>query len=145
MASAPKQDIPQLVSERKYQNALAEATTRLRDNNQGDRRQLLLWKGYCEFYLGDYRQACTTYDDLLREFGEDGNGDVHLCRAACVLLAGFGAEAKKYAELGPECNLKTRLLLFCSHMTDNEEELMKHHAKLSKEGVDGLLVSAFSK
>jgi intraflagellar transport protein 56 len=71
-------------------------------------KDLSLWYAYCLFHHGDYSAAISVDERLITQYPQDGN--LHLYLASCHYYNHNFEEAKRIADLGPDVDLRRRLL-----------------------------------
>lgn len=91
-------------------------------------KDLALWKGYSLFHLGEYTKAIEVYNQLLKEDPDDMN--LFLYIASCLYYNQEFEEAQAYAEKGPSCDFRTRLLFHIAHKRGDDQQLFKAHSEL---------------
>lgn len=95
--------------------------------NQPKTTDFLLWKAYALFHLGNYAEAIDVYESLMKEEPDD---TLNLYIASCYYYTADYENAKKYAEKGPQCDLKIRLQFHIAHKMNDEQELFQAHSQL---------------
>lgn len=89
---------------------------------------LALWQAYSLFHLGEYQEAIDIYKKLLEETPDEIS--LNLCIATCEYYLQDFETAEKFAQLGPECDLKTRILFQIAFKLNKQNELFQTQAQL---------------
>ena len=90
--------------------------------------ELMLWKGYSLFHLGEYSSAIDVYEELLKNDPDDIM--LNLFISSCHYYNGDFDLAKQFADKGPSSDFRTRLLFHIAHKTGDEQELFQAHSQL---------------
>ncbi|OHS98347.1 hypothetical protein TRFO_08933 [Tritrichomonas foetus] len=96
--------------------------------NQPSTSELLLWKGYSLFHLGQYSDAIDVYENLIKNDPDDLILNLYI--SSCHYYNGDYEAAKAYAERGPTSDFRTRLIFHIAHKTNDEQELFQAHSQL---------------
>lgn len=116
------------IENRDYSGAATFIDFLFNELNQKPTKELLLWKGYSYFHLGDYSSAIEVYSNLLQE---DPSDDVlNLYISSCYYYLREFQTAREFAEKGPSCDFQIRLMFHIAHQLNNEEEVHLTHSKL---------------
>jgi intraflagellar transport protein 56 len=91
-------------------------------------KELALWNGYCLFHLGDYSAAMEVFVKLLEDDPDDDM--LHLYIASCHFYNKDWEMAKAEAEKGPNCDLKSRLMMQITQQTADELQVFQWHSQL---------------
>lgn len=91
-------------------------------------KDLALWHGYSLFHLGEYSDAIDVYTKLLKEDPEDSILNLYI--SSCLFYNQDYQLAREYADKGPSCDFKTRLLFHIAHQTNDETQLFQAHSQL---------------
>ncbi len=92
-------------------------------------KELLQWKGYCAFSIGNYDQAEKIYCRLIDEFSM--TDEVHLYRAMCLFHQKKYIEAEAEVILAPEGPISNRILFHIAQRRNDEDKVLKFHQKLN--------------
>ncbi|EAY09929.1 hypothetical protein TVAG_482030 [Trichomonas vaginalis G3] len=123
-----EQSILESIANRDYSGAATFIDFLHKELNQPYTKELQLWHGYCLFHSGQYEDAIEIYKGLLESDPDDTT--VNLYISSCEFyLRDFDA-AKQYAEKGPSCDYKTRLLFHIAQQTNDDDALYKTHSQL---------------
>ena len=98
------------------------------DLNQVIPRDIKLWEGYSLFHAGQYEDAISLYQSLLQEDPTDTTLNLYI--SSCYFYLQEYDNARKFALIGPECDLQTRLIFHIAQQRNDEEELLQAHGKL---------------
>lgn len=96
--------------------------------NQPKTTEISLWKGYALFHLGHYEEAIDVYQQLLTNDPDDLLLNLYI--SSCYYYLGDYENAKKFANLGPSSDFRTRLLFHIAHKLNDEQELLQAHSQL---------------
>ncbi|KAI5549320.1 intraciliary transport [Trichomonas vaginalis G3] len=87
-----------------------------------------LWHGYSLFHSGQYEDAIDIYENLLKSDPDDTT--VNLYISSCEFYLQDYEVARDYANKGPSCDYKTRLLFHIAQQTNDDDALYKTHSQL---------------
>lgn len=96
--------------------------------NQPYTKDMALWQGYSLFHLGQYSDAISVYEKLIKETPDDLV--LYLYIASCHFYNQDYEEARAAAMKGPPCDFRTRIIFHCAHQMNDEQELFQAHSQL---------------
>ncbi|OHT10892.1 TPR Domain containing protein [Tritrichomonas foetus] len=91
-------------------------------------KEIALWHGYALFHLGQYSDAIEIYEKLQVEDPNDQFLNLYL--SSCHFYNQDFDKAHEYAQKGPDCDLKTRLIFHISQQRHDEEQLFQAHSQM---------------
>lgn len=97
--------------------------------NQPQTTDFLLWKGYSLFHLGEYSQAIDVYQEVMKNEPDE---ILNLYISSCYYYEGDFENSLNYAQKGPICDFRHRLIFHIAHKQNNEQELFQAHSQLVK-------------
>lgn len=114
------------------------------DPNAAKREHLTKqWKAFCDFHLGNYKQALDEYQSLQNIDNADIDGnEIAINMAVCMFYCGNYPESQEIIENIPNNPLKVRLLFHLAHKLKDEERLIELHASLRDVHVDQLCLGS---
>lgn len=123
-----EQTILDNIANRDYSAAATFIDFLHKELNQPYTKEMQLWHGYSLFHLGQYEEAIEIYKKLLETDPEDTT--VNLYISSCEFYLRDFEAARAYAEKGPQCDYKTRLLFHIAQQTNDDDQLYKTHSQL---------------
>ena len=105
-----------------------------------EQKETKLWSAYCNFHIGEYNSAITTYNSLLKK--KNYNKEIHLYKSLCLYAQCDYENAKKEALKGPENSLQIRIMYHLSQKMADDSTLMNYHHKIGESDADQLCLAA---
>ncbi|KAM3719016.1 Intraflagellar transport protein [Dirofilaria immitis] len=136
VAKIPEMD--EFLLRRDYIGAMSLLQFQLKDGNTNN--MVELWLGHCAFRAGEYRKAISIYEKMLNK--KNCSPEVNVYIACCLFFLGMCAEARQYAEKGPNNALQNRLLFHLAYRLNDQKQLMLNHSNLQDTTVDQLSLAA---
>lgn len=120
--------ILQSIEQRDYSAAATFIDFIIQDLGVPETEDLLLWKGYSLFHMGDYNGAIDLYTKMLEKNPE--NTVINLYISSCHFYNKEYDEALSFAEKGPSCDYRTRLIFHIAHQRNDTDSLYEAHSQL---------------
>ncbi|OHT07657.1 TPR Domain containing protein [Tritrichomonas foetus] len=118
----------QFIEQRDYSGAATFISFLKEELNQPYTKELALWHGYSLFHLGEYLEAIDVYKQLLESEPDDISLNLYI--SSCYFYNQEFDLAQEYAEKGPTCDFRTRLLFHIAHKRSDDNQLFKAHSEL---------------
>ncbi|XP_055305612.1 intraflagellar transport protein 56 [Sitodiplosis mosellana] len=116
-------DFDDLIMKRDYTGA----RTLLEYTNSGNDGLSKQWRTFCNFHLGNYKEALNDYRDLKTQ-SEDSILIMNV--AICMFYLGMYNDSLEVVDAIPNNPLKVRLLFHLAHKLNDEDRLLELHGSL---------------
>ncbi|XP_031628758.1 intraflagellar transport protein 56 [Contarinia nasturtii] len=135
-------DFDELIMKRDYTGGIVYIRTLLEkeDHISGNDELSKHWKTFCNFHLGNYKEALNEYKCI-----KDSNtsridsNTLMMNMAICQFYLGMYFESQSIVDDIPNNSLKVRLLFHLAHKLNDEDRLLELHGSLSLDTVEDQL------
>mmetsp|Transcript_34371 Transcript_34371/g.108302 ORF Transcript_34371/g.108302 Transcript_34371/m.108302 type:complete len:573 (-) Transcript_34371:683-2401(-) len=120
------------VKDRDFTGGLALVDFNIKSGT-GEKKDNLMWAGYCAFHLNDFHRAFNCYQELITAHPGEFPQEVYLFEACCLYYMQMYERAEEEALKGPDGHLRNRILFHIAHKVNDEDKLMRYHQKISSD------------